>query len=268
MDVISLTKDKINKVIISDKEIITKKSSFEEIKNIEKARKIFKNKEILINNSIYTFHLPHIYDYKENKIYMEFMTGYNLELYLRKNEKHKTSAAITNNILQYLYDNKIYWGDFAPRNILIDDTNKRINLCDFERGIKDNVQQKTYLQHLVYEEYAAFLLPQERTFSETMDRIFIVDNIENIQFKDIKSNRVKHIIMYRHLPLNSLTNQTIANINKMIILAETPYLKQNNLVFPIIELEAIKDKSYELFANKVCSFINKGIIDYGNKTRI
>ena len=87
MDVISLTKDKINKVIISDKEIITKKSSFEEIKNIEKARKIFKNKEILINNSIYTFHLPHIYDYKENKIYMEFMTGYNLELYLRKNEK-------------------------------------------------------------------------------------------------------------------------------------------------------------------------------------
>lgn len=268
MDVISLTKDKINKVIISNKEIITKKSSFEEIKNIENARKFFKNKEIILNNKTYTFHLPHIYDYQNNTIYMEFMKGHNLELALRENEKHKTAAQITSNLLQYLCDNKIYWGDFAPRNVLIDEANNKINLCDFERGIKDNIPQKTYLQHFVYEEYAAFLLPRERTFSETIDKIFTVDNIKSVQFREIKSNRVKHIIMAKHLAMNSLTNQTIANINKMIILAETPYLKQNNLIFPIIELETIKDKSYELFANKICNIINKGITNYGNNTRI
>lgn len=39
------------------------------------------------------------------------------------------------------------------------------------------------------------------------------------------------------LPKDNLNSQTIANMNKMIVMAETPYKKGGQLVFPIIEYE-------------------------------
>ena len=54
----------------------------------------------------------------------------------------------------------------------------------------------------------------------------------------------------------------------MIILAETPYRQKEKLVFPIIELEAIKDKSYQDFAKAVLNIINKGIYKNDQHNRI
>lgn len=47
MEVISLTEGKINRTYIAGKDVITKQSSFDEIKNIEIARKALTNKTIL-----------------------------------------------------------------------------------------------------------------------------------------------------------------------------------------------------------------------------
>ena len=268
MQVISLTEGKIKKINIGDKEIITKVSSFDEIKQIESARKILKNQFIVIENKQYSFHVPKIYDYNHGIIYMEFMHGNNLELSLRGERTHKQSAKITNTLFQYLFDNKIYWKDFAPRNIMIDELNRTINICDFERGITQHISNKEYLQNYVYEEYSAFLLPQERTFEKSLQQIFTVDSVQNISLEDIKSKRVKSIINAQKLSPNKITNQVVANINKMIILAETPYRQKEKLVFPIIELEAIKDKSYQDFAKAVLNIINKGIYKNDQHNRI
>lgn len=48
MEVISLTEGKINRTYIAGKDVITKQSSFDEIKNIEIARKALTNKTILL----------------------------------------------------------------------------------------------------------------------------------------------------------------------------------------------------------------------------
>ena len=268
MQVISMTKGKIVQDYFNGQEIIVKHSTFDEIKKIEEARNILKKHQIFIDGVPFNFHLPRIYDYRDNKIYMEFLAGDNLELELRTPKHHNSAVNITNSLFQFLYDKEIYWGDFAPRNIIIDKENKMINLCDFERGISAHAIKKEYLQNYTYEEYAAFLFPHERRFSEKLNDIFLVNNPEPIKLCDIRSNRVKSIIKNINIPENTLTTQTVANINKMIILAETPYKRNEENIFPIIKLEQIKDNSYELFAKEICNILaNKGHF-YGNSRRI
>ena len=131
MEVISLTEGKINRTYIAGKDVITKQSSFDEIKNIEIARKALTNKTILLENDVYMFHLPKIYDYKDGCIFMEFLQGDNLELDLRNSTKHQDAAQDTNDLFQYMYENQILWKDFAPRNIIIDRQRHIVNLCDF-----------------------------------------------------------------------------------------------------------------------------------------
>lgn len=94
MEVISLTEGKINRTYIAGKDVITKQSSFDEIKNIEIARKALTNKTILLENDVYMFHLPKIYDYKDGCIFMEFLQGDNLELDLRNSTNIKMPLKI------------------------------------------------------------------------------------------------------------------------------------------------------------------------------
>lgn len=268
MQVISMTIGKIRKEQINGQEIIVKKSSFDEIRKIEEARKLFKHHCIKLDGKDFTFHLPKIYDYRENEIYMELLTGDNLEINLRTPQNRNQAVKVTNLLFQYLYDNNIYWGDFAPRNVMINVDKQTINLCDFERGIQTNITGKEFLQNYAYEEYAAFLFPRERTFSEKLNDIFTVDREHQITIDDIRSNRIKSIIKEMNIPENSLTNQTSANINKMIIIAETPYNVNGQNIFPIIELENIKDNSYELFAKKVCNIVKTKGLDNGYSRRL
>ncbi|MBQ4084644.1 MAG: hypothetical protein IJC30_03195 [Alphaproteobacteria bacterium] len=268
MQVISLTDGKISQTSIDGRDIIIKKSSFNEVKKIEEARHILKNHTIRINGDEFNFHLPKIYDYVDGKIYMERLTGDNLEIGLRTAQNREKFVETTNSLFQYLYDNKIYWGDFAPRNIIIDTNKHSIGLCDFERGIQHNVFGKDFLQNYAYEEYGAFLLPSERSFSEKISAIFSVDKKHTITMDDIKSNRVKSIIRAQHIPQDSLTNQTIANVNKMIVLAETPYRLNKEIIFPIVRLEQIKDRSYALFAKEICSVLAKRGPQNGNDGKV
>lgn len=115
MQVISMTKGRIRQDRINGQEIIIKKSSFEEIKKIEQARKFLKGHTILLGGKDFTFHVPKIYDYKNNEIYMEFLTGNNLEINLRT-PRHRNEAVKTTNLLfQYIYDSHLYWGDFLKK---------------------------------------------------------------------------------------------------------------------------------------------------------
>lgn len=187
---------------------------------------------------------------------MEFLQGDNLELDLRNSTKHQDAAQDTNDLFQYMYENQILWKDFAPRNIIIDRQRHIVNLCDFERGIASDIRGKQFLQNYVYEEYAAFLLPYERKFPQSVEDIFNVDERHPVEFDNIKSKRVKSLIEAMCLPKGNLNSQTIANMNKLIVMAETPYKKGGQLVFPIIELEQIKDRSYSQFAKRIVQ-INK-----------
>lgn len=107
MEVISLTEGKINRTYIAGKDVIIKQSSFDEIKNIEIARKALTNKTILLENDVYMFHLPKIYDYKDGCIFMEFLQGDNLELDLRNSTNIKIPMIYFNICMKIRYYGKI-----------------------------------------------------------------------------------------------------------------------------------------------------------------
>lgn len=187
---------------------------------------------------------------------MEKCFGNNLEIMLRNSNMHNIGALYTNQIFDNFIKEKFYWKDFAPRNILISDDN--ISIVDFERGFENNdVKIFDYLMDNVYEEYAAFLLPDERLY-QFEDIIAKVDE-RSISMSKINSKRVRMI-------LNRLGYETEVPFSiyilavQMIIKFEEPYLKDNDIIYPIIDLEIyLKESGYEKYVNRIMGEYNEKI---------
>ena len=249
MEVISLEEGKVQ---ILESTVI-KKSKKEEVEFLKLARELINNKVIKIDSKEYNFKVPEVYSYENGFIEMERLFGENLELILRDKNNHKQGVVFLNNLLKFFLDNKIYWQDFAPRNILI--SNNQISIMDFERGIFNKFDNLSdYFANTVYEEYGAFLFSDERIISVD-DALKIKEN-KIIKIDEIKSNRVKHIL--KVLGFNETCMlRDYYNAVKIIITNEEPYLKEDEFIFPLIELEEyLSKKGYEDYSRKVVNDYN------------
>ena len=253
-EVISLTKDKVWTMQINQKTVYCKKTTYNEVENLKKARKFLLGKSVFVNKKEYKINIPQIYFWNSNKscIYMQECTGDNLELILRNLKERVRGINILHGLMEYLLSQKFYWKDFAPRNILVDD--KTISLVDFEREliINEKLDIKWYLRENVYEEYVAFLLPKERPILP--EQIFKLQNESNrlMNIKDIKSNRVKKIANRLNLSETICSNKYL-QIIKMLVDAEEPKEDSNgNIIFPIIQLEQImSDYGYDKYIEEI-----------------
>ena len=244
MEVISLSKDKVK---IFDKTVL-KKTTIQEYENILMAKKLlFQKDEIEIGNKFYKFLIPKILDFDGNNLLLERCFGDNLEIQLRNESSHNQYVNYINRIFSQLLANNYYWLDFAPRNIIIGDGN--IYLFDFERGFLDVSSKKSdyLLQPNVYEEYGAFLLPNERLF-DFLD-IPYCDKIINVN--NIGSKRIRMILHYWGFN-NEVPFSVYLRALNQIISVETPYIDKGHINFPIIELEDyISNKGHEEYTKLV-----------------
>lgn len=244
MDVISLDEGRIK---FTEKFVI-KKSSKKEFETLKTA---FDLCQQLKNISV-----PKVYKYQNGKIYMERCYGQNLELLLRQNNTHLEGVRHINYLLSYFMDSGFYWNDFAPRNILING-NKYI-IMDFERGLSiGDINRNLYLIDSVYEEYSAFLLPNERIFG--IDEVFNITEDRMICFSEISSNRVKKILnLLGYTDVVPLSKYALAV--KMIILNEEPYKKDQEIIYPLLELEEyVKQYGRDSYAKKIIGGYNEKI---------
>lgn len=250
MEVISLEE---GKVTIKDK-VVIKKSSISEVNSLVEAAKKIKNHTISINGVNYKINVPEVYDFYNETITMERCFGNNLEIMLRNGEEHKKGVIYTNQILNEFLNKKLLWKDYAPRNIMIDDDT--ISIMDFERGIDpENTNLFDYFVESVYEEYGAFLLPEERICQ--MDEVLKTDREEMLSIKDISSKRVRTILTklgYQGMvPLSEYVK-----VVKMIIINEEPYIENNDIVYPLIELENyLTTQGYDKYADKIIGGYNE-----------
>lgn len=252
MDVISL---ETGKVIIKDKEVI-KKSSLLELNNLLSASKIIKGQDIYVGEVNYTIKVPEVYDFVDNKIIMERCYGDNLEIMLRNNNFHEKGVLYTNQILKEFLQKKFFWKDYAPRNILID--NNSISIMDFERGIDmENTELIYYFLDSVYEEYSSFLLPEERIFK--MEDVFEIEDNKMIHITGINSKRVRNILQKLGYT-NNIPLHIYALTVKMIVVNEEPYLQNNDIIYPLIELEDyIASKEYDEYTDRIIGGYNERI---------
>ena len=253
MEVISLEK---GKVTIKENEVI-KKSNKKELNNLLHAHKKINGQNIFIMGTDYNVVVPEVYDFADGNIIMEKCYGNNLEIMLRNNKTHSMGVEYNNQILKEFIKKKFFWKDYAPRNILVN--HNSISIMDFERGIdEENVHLLEYFLDSVYEEYGAFLLPEERFFK--IDDFFNTKSDSIISINEIGSKRVKKILEVMGYE-NTIPFGAYVLAVRMIVINETPYVKDNDIVYPLIELEEyIANEGYEKYTDRI-------IWGYYEKTR-
>lgn len=269
MEIISQTPEKVSFINQFGLDLVKKKTSIYEAQQLIKIRNLLQGKEFICGRKCYTIKVPRIRDYCAPFLYMEKCFGENLEIMLRsstcRNERVEGIEFI-NNLLQFFINKKIFWHDFAPRNILINKVKKIIYIFDMERGVSHNMTREEYLRNFVFEEYAAFLLPKERIYHAS-DFLGKTEKQKKILSDDIKSKRIRTILKYIAPNRKLLDFGTCEKALMMILKAEEPYVKNGIYNYPIVDLEKLKDKSYDAYAQKVIEVNAKNLMIWKQSLR-
>ncbi|MBP5679321.1 MAG: hypothetical protein J6X28_05820 [Bacilli bacterium] len=245
MEVISLDESRVQ--ILDD--CVKKKSGEQEVESLRLAKNLSCNFDpFVIHGERYKLAVPEIYDYHQGVITMEKCVGDNLELTLRTLAQHKKGVEYTNELLKLFLKKSFYWHDFAPRNIMVDDD--KIWIMDFERGLSTKERLSLYFLNNVYEEYSAFLLPEERKYN--LEKIIRRDRNKMIKVKDLTSTRVKEIVEVLFGRRAEITIQEYYEALNVILKAERPYRKEDEIIYPLIELEEyMHENGREEYVKKV-----------------
>lgn len=251
-----------NKVWIEKKEsinIFCKKTTLKEIKNIKKINKLINNKELKIDNKKYKIKIPKIikWDYTNKILYTKYCDGENLEFLLRNKKTHKKGVIILNALLNFFISNKIFWLDFAPRNIIIN--KKKLYIVDFEKGIKRRLNTKEYLRFNVLEEYSLFLLNDERIFR--IEDILVDSKEKKLKYKIKKIKDKRYSLIAKQLGYkNIIYKKDYIDLIKYILKIEEPTLVNEEFVFPGVELDKIfinnnKKEALEIYTKQIITLI-------------
>lgn len=236
--------------------IFCKKSSSIEYNSLLFAKQILSSySSVKIDGHDYKICVPNVYFYQDNIIEMQYFKGENLELLLRDSSTHSKGVHYLNSILTFLINNGFNWIDFAPRNILINNT--EICLIDFEKKLSSSIKdKKKYLQNHVYEEYASFIFESERLLS--IDDVFSLGESDNnlISIDSIKIKRCKYLceILYYNSPISILEYFAAW---KMILNAELPFILDNDMIFPrlylskLLENKNLSNEPYYNYVNRI-----------------
>lgn len=254
--IVSYDSNKIWEEIVNDNIIFYKKTKVNEVKNIIKMNKLLQNKNININNHKYKLKVPNIYNWDNNKeiLSMEFCKGKNLEFYLRNENTYTEGQLILNKLLDFFIKNKIYWLDFAARNIIVGEN--KIYFVDYEKGFaRKNIKIKEFFRNHVYEEYCVFLFLKDRKYN--VDEILNLRREKNSTFNlsEIKCKRCYKIAQLLGYT-KTITKKQYLDILKMIITVQEPKIINDKFYFPCVELDKIfinetKEKALEKYCKKV-----------------
>lgn len=226
-----------------------------EVKSLILMDKILQSQHIEVDKKIYNLCVPKIIKWDNDILDLTYEKGINLEFLLRF-ENHALGVKILNSLLVFLLENKIYWIDFAPRNILISEN--QIVLVDFEKGIMNkNESEVNYLREHIWEEYSLFLLKKERLIN--LEQIFIDSNKELIDISKI-SKRYYTIAKLLKYP-KIITKQDYLNILKVILISEEPYVKNGKIIYPGVILDEIINSKID---NPILEY-SKELIKFYNK---
>ena len=217
--------------------VFNKKTVFNELANLKLAKKMLEGYSILLDDKKYEIHVPNIISWDENNniLQLEYCDGMNLEFILRDSNTHNNGVLILNSILDLLITNKIYWSDFAPRNIILSEN--EIYVVDFEKGFMD-VESRLVdvFRNHIYEEYCLFLFLNER--KKYVDNIFNIEPEKDYVMKldDLKNDRIREIAKLLGYKENIFESDCL-KILKMILEVEEPYIEDGKYIYPGVVLD-------------------------------
>ena len=222
---------------INGEYIFNKKTGSSELINLGLAKEKLEGRSVMLEGKKYTIHIPNVIFWNETDcvLQLEYCMGNNLEFLLRDADTHKRGVNILNSILDFLINNRIYWVDFAPRNVILSES--KIYIVDFEKGFMDEESSLVdVLRNHIYEEYCLFLFRDER--KKIVDGIFDVETDSNVVIRvdSIKNNRIREIAKLLGYKTNILKSDFL-DILRIIIDVEEPYIEDNKQIYPGVILD-------------------------------
>ncbi|NCN07884.1 hypothetical protein GW933_04360 [Candidatus Falkowbacteria bacterium] len=139
------------------------------------------------------------WDNKRELLTTIYCGGSNLEEYLRgcSSIDRVRLLSTLKHLLLAMKGTGFLWGDFAPRNIIIDWFNSIMWLCDFERKIVlrecpvSDVGFTRYIRNYSFEEFSSLLLIEDQNI--LFDGLF-TEEFGKVAIENISSKRKKEIL--------------------------------------------------------------------------
>jgi len=199
------------------------------------------------------------WDNENGVLVTKYFEGENLELLLRS-ENHDTRKKFvdfTKIFIEWMKNAGIIWRDAAPRNVAVNEETKEICIFDFEKG--SLLQDRPYsteefnsaIRGIVYEEFAAFLFPEEQ--QQVFGDVWVAEDVL-ISQNYFRGRRER--ILYKRLfgdLKDRLCLKKVVSVQRLMAEVVTPYLVEGKVFFPLIYLA--KSKSAEEYINLLLELV-------------
>ena len=177
-----------------------------------------------------------------------FCHGDNLEEILRKSfgSAREDWIDFLRKIFELFKSNGFLWGDFAPRNMIWDQTKKIIWLVDFERmlHLKDCPIEhgifNRYVRDYSREEFSCFLNPLEQRI---LFKGFLEEDYPgHVPISQIASKRKKALLKNTFGEKESYPLSELREVEDIMVFVATPFQVHGILFFPMDSLDRIGNK--------------------------
>lgn len=248
LNILSYDENKIKSYVDSNGQVIyTKKTTLLEFRNLKRANIYLLNNPIYLLNNIRLLTIkPISFNPKTRILKTHYFEGENLELLLRdKKAERQFILCLIKDFFLKTYKSGFYWGDCAPRNMILNINKNEIGILDFERKliINPSLKNKTpflirHFRNYSYEEFFSFLFMKEQSFLKCF---ILKEPYSNVPISEIPSKRKIFFLKEYYGYKMHYSSTEIASIEDYFVNAFTPFIYKHEPIFPII----VADKIYE-----------------------
>lgn len=248
-EVLSYDENRIQSYVdINGNFIYSKRTTLIEFQNLRMANEYLREFPIYLIKDIRLLTVnPVSYNPETGILETQFFEGENLELLLRNNSVNRQFIlSLIKDFFLKIYKSGFFWGDCAPRNMILNLDLSEIRILDFERNlIIDPVlgnNEKFLIRHFrnySYEEFFSFLFKSEHSI---LKRFILGEPLDHVLSSNIGSKRKKSFLIEYFGEKEYYSTTEIAFVEDLIVKANTPFEINNIKVFPIIIADLIYER--------------------------
>lgn len=242
--------------------VIEKTTTFQEYRQITKAREYLKINPIILSKKLLLLIPAPILKWKNKKsvLITLFCNGINGEQVLRTSTGSERSRNIKlfKECFQKMRLAGFLWGDFAPRNMIIDEKSKRIWIVDFERQLelKNKPVAKNlfsrYIRNYSLEEFSCFLFTdeQKKFFSNMLTK----ESMTLIPASQIRSKRKGKLLTSLFGQKKYYKSEELQTVEALMVFVATPFFING---IPLYPMDLIDRMSKQGGANTYVQIVQK-----------
>lgn len=178
-------------------------------------------------------------DYSDGILITRYCPGMNLEDASRDWAKRSLAKKVLKEVMCFLKNNRLYWGDIAPRNIIVDVSKSILWIMDFERTLyleTDNYPNTLWERHLhgyALEEISCFFEPRQVNEIMGFDVVEWRDRDEwreNFVEGEKLSSRRKRLLLKKYFgEKKEYTFHEVFFVEMLMALVAFPYVENGSI---------------------------------------